>query len=402
MSSSDYIADLLDNFTRSGDIVSALTAILPQVVDELSCEAGSLFLHSASEAKLRCASCVGPVDIRGFELADSEGIVGRVFHSQSTEIVEDVNRDADHSKASDDKHSFVTTNILTTAVTFREERIGVLQLLNKKDGKPFSERHRKDAEFLASGIALGYHSAMLAKNYAETEVLRRDVKMASDVQGALKPLPDNSGKVCAEIIPYRNLSGDFFYFESVSHKKYFISADVSGKGVAASLTMSQAVTLFRYLAQENRPFVEIATLINDQVHKYSDIPRFITAFMGIYDAKNATLEYFNAGHGEVLFHQPSGLTIIDSMGPPLGVSQSGEVSIKPQVIESKDWRFMAVSDGISESLYKGKLFGLGGIKFLFSKTMNDSPQVAVEKIVKVISSGDFQLTDDASIMIMDA
>ena len=402
MSSSDYISDLLNKFIQDGDVISALTAILPQVIEELSCVAGSLFLHSVSKSKLYCVSCVGPVDIRGYELSDSEGVVGRVFHSQLTEVVDDVIHDADHDKTSVNKYSFITTNMLTTPVTFRDERIGVLQILNKKDGRSFSNKNCKDAEFLASGIALGYHSAMLAKNYAETEVLRRDVKMASDVQGALKPPPDSSGKICAEIIPYRNLSGDFFYFESVSDKKYFITADVSGKGVAASLTMSQAVTLFRYLAQENRPLVDIAALINDQVHKYSDIPRFITAFMGIYDAKNATLEYFNAGHGEVLFHQPSGLTIIDSMGPPLGVSQPGEVSITPQVIESNDWRFMAVSDGISESLYKGKLFGLGGIKFLFSKTMNDSPQVAVEKIVKVISSGDFQLTDDASIMIMDA
>ena len=402
MSSSEYIADLLDNFTHSGDIVAALTAILPQVVDELACEAGSLFLHSAERCKLRCVSCVGPVDISGFELDDAEGIVGRVFNVQTTDIVEDVDRDTDHSKTSDKKHCFTTKNMMTTPVTFRNERIGVLQLLNKKDGNTFTDKNCKDAEFLASGIALGYHSAMLAKNYAETEVLRRDVQMASDVQGALKPMPDHSGKIYADIIPYRNLSGDFFYFETVSDRKYFIAADVSGKGVAASLTMSQAVTLFRYLVQKNTSLNEIATMINDQVHKYSDIPRFITAFLGVYDENSSRLEYYNAGHGEVLFQQPSGLTIIDSMGPPLGVNRPSDYHIQTEFLESSKWRFMAVSDGISESIYKGREFGLEGIKFLLNKTLNDAPQVAVEKIVKVISSGDFELTDDASIMIMDS
>jgi len=401
-SASDYVVELLESFAKTSDLVASLNEVLPHVVRQMDCEAGSLFLAVDNQQQLECVSCVGPVDIRGFKMPSTQGIVGRVFGNQLSDVVNDVDQDKDHSKASDDRHAFITKAVLTVPVSFKDQRYGVLQLLNKTTGDVFSLEDVSSAKLLASSVAIGYHSVLITQKIADTEVLRRDVEMAGEVQAALTPaMPENS-RIAAEVLPYRQLSGDFFYYTETDQGMYFIEADVSGKGVAASLTMAQALSLFRFMAQQGRSIKEIAEAINHQIHRFSNIPRFLTAFIGRHDERSGELEYFNAGHGDVLFKEGSEVKVLTSMASPLGVVGEELYSVVTQIIKADQWRLLAVSDGITEAEINAKEFGTAGLRMLLEKTANDSPIIAVEKIMRLVKSGRMKLTDDATVMVVDA
>ena len=70
---------------------------LPYVLETLSAEAGSLFLHRADEGVLECAVCVGPVDVTGLKVPQDKGLVGRAFtEGQNASYVADATKDKAH------------------------------------------------------------------------------------------------------------------------------------------------------------------------------------------------------------------------------------------------------------------------------------------------------------------
>ena len=54
------ISGLMEQYAETGDAVAGLRWALPRVLESLSAEAGSLFLHRAEEQILECVVCIGP------------------------------------------------------------------------------------------------------------------------------------------------------------------------------------------------------------------------------------------------------------------------------------------------------------------------------------------------------
>ncbi len=78
-------------------------------------------------------------------------------------------------------------------------------------------------------------------------------------------------------------------------------ADVSGKGVPASLLMANMQAFLQVICRQNTP-LDIATgLINDLISRNTSDGKFITFFWGILNNIDKTFEYVNAGHNPPLF-----------------------------------------------------------------------------------------------------
>lgn len=99
--------------------------------------------------------------------------------------------------------------------------------------------------------------------------------------------------------------------------------DVSGKGVAASMRMTQLHALFRSLIGMGFPLAEIVERINGFLCESGLSGQYATLVCGRAEP-GGEVELFNAGHLPVIAVQQGGLRLVESTGFPLGMFRGGE------------------------------------------------------------------------------
>ena len=140
----------------------------------------------------------------------------------------------------------------------------------------------------------------LAKVTAQKERIESELRIARDIQMSMVPntFPNREGlDMYAAMKPAREVGGDLYSYVLNGHQLYFCLGDVSGKGVPASLFMSQATKLFQMLANQGMQPSEICTQMNDVMSgKENKNGMFVTFFVGLIDLESGHLSFCNAGH----------------------------------------------------------------------------------------------------------
>ena len=111
-----------------------LRYIVDVSVDSTGAERGTLFLHDSTTKELfsRIAHGIG---IREIRVLDDTGIVGHVFRTGRSVVIEDAYADERFNSSIDEETGFTTRNLLCAPiVTPTGEVIGALQVLNKEEG----------------------------------------------------------------------------------------------------------------------------------------------------------------------------------------------------------------------------------------------------------------------------
>ncbi|GAB3634868.1 hypothetical protein GCM10027422_04580 [Hymenobacter arcticus] len=146
---------------------------------------------------------------------------------------------------------------------------------------------------------------------AEASV-RREIEIAQQVQQLLFPqhLPNNAHYALhATYQPHTEIGGDYYdVIELDAHRLLICVADVSGKGVPASLLMSNFQAGLRTLLRQNVDLMTCVHELNHLIFRNSGGEKFITAFLAIHDRRTQVLEYVNAGHNDPL--------LLPDVGPP--------------------------------------------------------------------------------------
>ena len=103
--------------------------------------------------------------------------------------------------------------------------------------------------------------------------------------------------IYASMTPAKDVGGDFYDFFQIDDERIgLVIADVSGKGVPASLFMAVSRTLLRATALRGVSSAECLTYANKLLCKESLDSMFVTVFYGIYHYKTGMMDYTNAGH----------------------------------------------------------------------------------------------------------
>lgn len=140
----------------------------------------------------------------------------------------------------------------------------------------------------------------------EKDRLQYELQNARDVQLSLLPLslPEAPGyQVAASLHTATEVGGDFYdMFQMDENRFLFTIGDVSGKGSSAALYMAQCMSLIRYSREFTDDPVEICRRLNNFfTTSMVDRQIFVTAIIGILDAKKHTLNYVRAGHNLPIF-----------------------------------------------------------------------------------------------------
>lgn len=149
-------------------------------------------------------------------------------------------------------------------------------------------------------VAVALENKRLFKRQLEQERLKREMELASDIQRMLVPevLPESPHFEVASIYqPQLGVGGDYFDFILLDERRLgFCVADISGKGLAAAMIMSNFQASLHSLLLQHLPIDILIRKLNDIVFRITHGSRFITFFYAEYDTTTRELQYINAGH----------------------------------------------------------------------------------------------------------
>lgn len=185
---------------------------------------------------------------------------------------------------------------------------------------------------------------------SQRTALQRDLDLASEVQRNLLPqanLRAGCWETSYHYAPLGPVSGDYCDLIPSDGQLFFALGDVSGKGVAASMLMTQLHALFRSLAGMALPLGQIVTHANRVFCESALAGQYATLVCG--QAKpNGEVEIHNAGHLPAIVAGQGGVLRIESTGLPLGMFCEAEFSATRLQLEAGDTLFL-YTDGLSEA-----------------------------------------------------
>ncbi len=134
----------------------ALRTCLGEVVKAIGAEAGTVWVvNAAGDKRIYPSFWLGGGDLTGFSLAPGEGIAGAAATQGKTVVVDDCRSDTRYAGL-DAEIGYATAGTVCVPFFRKNETIGCIQILNKKDGTTFHEDDVALCENFAmlTGIAL--------------------------------------------------------------------------------------------------------------------------------------------------------------------------------------------------------------------------------------------------------
>lgn len=240
---------------------------------------------------------------------------------------------------------------------------------------------------------------------AEQRSLERDLDLAYQVQQGLLP---KSGRVVAgwslayHYEPAGVVSGDYCDLIPLEDGSALcVLGDVSGKGVAASMMMTQLHAIFRSLAAGARPVHELVARANRIFCEGTIFSFFATLACGKLGPAG-DVEVCNAGHCYPLHAHAGGVTPLKTTGLPLGLFNDGEYGCQTIQLQAGD-SLVLYSDGLTEAFDgAGSQYGTGRLSGLLREHLHLTPAALVEAVVGDVRRhrGGGPRTDDLTVMVL--
>jgi phosphoserine phosphatase RsbU/P len=208
----------------------------------------------------------------------------------------------------------------------------------------------------------------------ERAALQRDLDLASAVQRNLLPpkkLSARGWETDYHYAPIGPVSGDYCDLIPSDGQLFFVLGDVSGKGVAASMLMTQLHALFRSLAMMSLPLGQIVAHANRVFCESALAGQFATLVCG--QAKpTGEVEIHNAGHLPAIIAGQGGVLRVESTGLPLGMFGDAEFAATRLQLEVGDTLFL-YTDGLSEAQNVDDEYGVDRVTQLVRQQAGRQP-----------------------------
>src|SRR5215467_2897246 len=197
----------------------------------------------------------------------------------------------------------------------------------------------------------------LKETTAAKERIESELKIAHEIQMSMvpkifPPFPDRKEfDIFATLVPAKEVGGDLYdlFFIDDDHLCFAV-ADVSGKGVPASLFMAVTKTLFKATAGNGGTPGEILARLNAEICRDNESCMFVTLFCAILNIRTGQVDYGNAGHNLPYYLHRDGVSLLKNPGGrALGlVAQSPYAS--GRMILSPGEALLLYTDGVTEAM----------------------------------------------------
>ena len=188
-------------------------------------------------------------------------------------------------------------------------------------------------------------------NERQLRSLENDLELASEIQKALLPRKDiahDTWKVDYAYEPANIVSGDYCDFVYENGSLHFVLGDVSGKGMAASLLMSNLHAMFHTMIPLGLPITEVMARANSIFCESTLANQYATLVYGKLD-RSGNVEITNAGHLPPVVIKNGVKGELDFAGLPLGMFSDTNFETSTVKLNSGD-ALVLFTDGVTETL----------------------------------------------------
>ncbi len=257
-----------------------------------------------------------------------EGLMGRVWRGGQPVCLNDFSEAPELAKLRDT--SLATASVMIAPLLYGKQKMGLLALGNGPMGAPFTPSDFVVFKSISEQSAFALYNAIIYSEANEKKRLDHDLEIARDIQRILLPAeaPLISGfEINGLNVPARQVSGDYFDYIKVDEERLGVAiADVSGKGVPASLIMAICRSVLRSQASQNPSPSEVLRKVNRQLYPDIKEDMFISMAYLILDHARNSVTLSRAGHDAPLLYKRATQTVapIKAPGMVLGID-SGSV-----------------------------------------------------------------------------
>ena len=298
-----------------------------------------------------------------------EGVVGRVAAAGRGELI--TNAEADPRIVKHADAALMVRSVIAAPITVRQRLIGVLCVCNASDGLPFTETDYSLVEALAEQAGLAVHNTDFLALQVDKQRLDLDLALASDVQQMLLPrfMPAVPGlDIDARYLAAQKVSGDLYDVFKLGFDRVGVAvADVSGKGISASLLMAICRTTLRQIAPLHTSPARVLAELNRTLASDMVEGMYITMTYAVVDAGRNLVTVARAGHELPLLSRRDALAgqfiseFIGSEGMPIGLvdAEFFDAAIEDKTLEFTPGSTLVLyTDGLTEAPnVDGKEFG---------------------------------------------
>ncbi len=295
--------------------------------------------------------------------------------------------------------------LLGFPLSVKDTVYGVL-LAQDKNYSTNRERRYELLWGIAQQASLAIQNDLLNKEMLDRHRLEREFQLAREIQQTFLPseIPATPGwEMDVRWDTARQVGGDFYdYFLLPDDRLAFVIADVSNKGLAASLYMSVTRTLIRAAALESSSPAKTLERVNDLLLMNSERGLFVTTFYGILDLEHGELTFTNAGHNPpfLIRAEQGAVKQLDKGGIALGALDNITLSQNNLVIDPGDC-LVLYTDGVTEAFNdKDQMYGDDRLIGVLQSVIGRKAKKILKRIEEDLSDfrGDAPLSDDTTML----
>lgn len=297
-------------------------------------------------------------------------------------------------------------------LTYGKERLGVLAAARGGASPAFVASEFAIFKSIAEQSAFALYNAILFSQAAEKKRLDQDLQIAHEIQRILLPssAPELAGYQIAGVnVPAQQVSGDYYDYIPVDENHLGVAiADVSGKGVPASLIMAMCRSVLRSQAGKEHSAAAALQQVNAQLFPDIKEDMFISMAYALLNRNSATITLCRAGHDAPLLYKARDRTVskINPPGMALGIDSggvfnrvTGDFSL---TLETNDC-LVLYTDGVTEALdSSGDEFGMARVIESIQASASEGAAAIITRLTDDLREfvGAHPQTDDITMIVI--
>ena len=247
---------------------------------------------------------------------------------------------------------------------------------------------------------------------AEEERIGAELSIAAMIQNdalpaVFPPFPDrHEFDIYAVMDPAKEVGGDFYNFFFIDNDHLaLVMADVSGKGIPASLFMMVSNIIINERAQMGGTPAEILSFVNGRICEHNKADMFVTVWLGILEISTGHLIYSNAGHEYPAVCRKNGKFEIvkDRHGFVIGGMEGMRYRDCELDLSGGD-RLFLYTDGVPEATdSSNQMFSVSRMLDTLNAHREESPQGILEGVQQSVNGfvGDAPQFDDLTMLCLE-
>ena len=214
-------------------------------------------------------------------------------------------------------------------------------------------KHLPFVQTLTNIIIVSIENKKLYKENIQRAQMQKELELAQSMQQMLFPknMPNTDAlQVSATYLPHQQVGGDYYDFLALNnHEFIFCIADVSGKGIAAALLMSNIQATLHSLITYTHDLKDIVIQLNKRVLQNAEGEKFVSLFIAKLNTKSQQFSYINAGHNAPILFCENKFSEHTRGCPLLGINESLSQVETGSFNYTSEFTLLCYTDGLTDT-----------------------------------------------------